>query len=355
MPAKISTPKPALSSTRLSAKLVVPELGSEAAVVVKTSKTSKILFTIILIVLALFTAAHEVVSKSSLSAQRLTTVQLGPKSVMELPTPAILTAEELDCLFELHEMAKKKCIVAFIYLHGMIKMGVPHVQAPEGVCVTMIRASPTGCQALGGTPEEVTLLEESIAAGLPSSLLFRKADAALRARETRHVSDFLYKIQEHLLFEIEYPPEKQSAINNYIRALHTRIEPEHHCSAVECVPDQLFFNKMYGTDHLKHHKLDAIRIIHMKSSVDLFSVMLKCGFGSLDAKRGLDIIYRDQVFSFFKAMGVTMLTIIDHSCSSVVLPDTHDDPSAAEIRDFLKTNKGVLGGNSCRKTHSPAV
>ena len=57
MSAKMSAPKPALSSTRLSAKPVVPEVGSEAAVVVETSKTSKILFTIILIVLALLTAA----------------------------------------------------------------------------------------------------------------------------------------------------------------------------------------------------------------------------------------------------------------------------------------------------------
>ena len=294
----------------------------------------------------------DVMWRGTLSPATARDIKLKNGSKILLPAPTVFTAVEMDCLHELHEMAQESCIVALVYLHGAIEMGVSHIAAPEGMCVTLIRASPTGCEALGGDLDEVRTLEKSIESSLPPSLLLPGEDATEHESGTRRVSEAIYTMQEHLLFDLDHPFEKKRAMERYIRALQNWKGPGNHCTAVKCIPDQLFFNKAYGRKVVGYDIVDKIKIMHIHSSVDVFALMLKCGFGASSARTGLAVISRKQIFLFFQAIGVNALTVIDHACSSVVLPGTRDEASPKSIREFINTNKGVLGGNAGSKNTS---
>ena len=265
------------------------------------------------------------------------------------PFPATLTAIEVHFLRAMRALARKSCLVILIHLHGVIEAHVPPIRAPEGMCVTLIRSAITGCVATGGTPFEVGVLERNIADRLPPSVLTKEADREARARSTQFASDAVYELQEKLINDRVWSPRFQKAIERYRRELQTpRSEPGHHCSAVECVPDQLFFNKLYGKSLKEGKEVEySVQILHMDADVDLLAIMLKCGFGSINAESGTHTIYRDELFLFFNSMGVKDLTVVDQSCSSIVFPRSGEG-SLAEIRTFKQIYKGVLGGNADR-------
>ena len=241
---------------------------------------------------------------------------------------APLNRLELDALQGVREVSSTGCALeVLIAMHGEINVTRNLITAPPDMCVQILRYAPAGCSYITDASENGARARAEFFLNLHTQGKASVGDTvytSLAESAKKYAGNF---------------GAHATRITDFMDRESVRGE---FCRLVTCSPEQLFFDKAYGTDD--EWSSITIQNFWETKDVDLFPIMQKCGY-----TESLHDLSRASLFRFFGDLGVRSVTFYDSSCSV-----TNEMDEVREA-DYLRVHQHVMGGRGSKTNNIPVT